>query len=208
MSRSIWPSRSPLGFRTAVPSTRSLAISGCGLSRTSVIITLLGSMKPNQRAAAAGVPFRKQASGCERLGLRIHHVEERHRLEPVVASPAAPEIGDAFRALLDPFRGSDRLAALSTGISSGQIPNIDSCHGAFSLFFWLGANGTGLLPDTFPPPRTCSASAFWLLNGEGPSLRETRHSERQRSNPSLQSKRGLLRRLRSLAQALRVCRRQ
>ena len=37
ISRSIWPSLSPFGRRTAVPSTRSLAINWCGLVRTSTI---------------------------------------------------------------------------------------------------------------------------------------------------------------------------
>jgi hypothetical protein len=46
ISRSIWPILSPFGLRTAVPSTRSLAISWCGLAMTSVIITLpYGLMK-------------------------------------------------------------------------------------------------------------------------------------------------------------------
>src|SRR5450631_2079825 len=42
----MWPSLSPFGRRTAVPSTRSLAINWCGLVMTSVIAPLLlGLMK-------------------------------------------------------------------------------------------------------------------------------------------------------------------
>jgi hypothetical protein len=37
----MWPIMSPFGLRTAVPSTRSLAISWWGFAMTSVIITLL-----------------------------------------------------------------------------------------------------------------------------------------------------------------------
>jgi hypothetical protein len=46
ISRSMWPMRSPFGRRTAVPSTRSLAINWCGLAKTSVIFIIpCGLMK-------------------------------------------------------------------------------------------------------------------------------------------------------------------
>src|SRR5882757_1266250 len=53
-------------------------------------------------------------SRCQRFGIRL--AEERHRLEAVAAGGAAPQIGDAVRSAFEPFRRSDRLAALRARI--------------------------------------------------------------------------------------------
>src|ERR1700730_14913073 len=108
-------------------------------------------MDLNQRGALQGVP-----SGRKRLGSRPGIVEERHRLEPVVAGRAAPEIGGAPRALRHPFGGGDRLAALGAGISLWQIAGIHSGHGQSPFLLLLPANWTGLLPDM--DARSCRLS--------------------------------------------------
>src|ERR1700737_3959172 len=125
------PILSPFGLRTAVPSTRSLAISWCGLAITSVIITLLWVDERNQRSAREGVP-----SGRQRFPIRLGIIEEGHRLKPVAACPALPEIGHAARTGFEPVRGGDRLAALGAGIFVGQIAGVYTGHGAtpFLLF--------------------------------------------------------------------------
>jgi hypothetical protein len=76
-------------------------------------------------------------SGRERFRLGIPLIENRDRLEPVVAGATGPEIGDAVRALLDPVGRCDRLAALGTRISSGQIAKICSGHGSLPLTFLM-----------------------------------------------------------------------
>jgi hypothetical protein len=103
---------------------------------TSLIITLLlGLMKMYQRLVSKGVP-----SGRERFGIRIS--EKRHRLEPVAACPAMPEIRRAVRTVFNPLRSGDQLAALGTGIFSGlagilsgQIAELCSGHGASPFSF-------------------------------------------------------------------------
>jgi hypothetical protein len=60
-------------------------------------------------------------------------VEEGYRFKPVIAGAASPEIGDAARTLFNPVRRGDRLAALGTGVSSGQIAKICSGHGSLPL---------------------------------------------------------------------------
>src|SRR6266851_9118906 len=86
-------------------------------------------MNRNQRRARAGVP-----SGRERFPVRLGIIEEGHRLEPVAACPAMPEIGRAARARFNPVRGGDRLAALGAGIFVGQIAEVYSGHGATPFF--------------------------------------------------------------------------
>src|ERR1700730_4670613 len=108
-------------------------------------------MDLNQRGALQGVP-----SGRKRLGSRPGIVEERHRLEPVVAGRTAPEIGGSPRAILNPFGGGDRLAALGAGISLWQIAGIHSGHGQSPFLLLLPANWTGLLPDM--DARSCRVS--------------------------------------------------
>jgi hypothetical protein len=76
-------------------------------------------------------------SGRERFGIGFLLVEEGHCLEPVVAGQAMPEIGGAARTVLDPFGDGDRPAALGAGIFMGLTAEIDSGHGAFSLFAFL-----------------------------------------------------------------------
>src|ERR1700683_2681035 len=111
----MWPSLSPFGRRTAVPSTRSLAIRGGVFSMTLVtIIPSSGLMRRTNVMVAMEFP-----SGREYLGIPL--LEERHRLELVVAGKAVPEIGDTVRAVFDPFRGGDRLASFGAGIFSKRI---------------------------------------------------------------------------------------
>jgi hypothetical protein len=116
-------------------------------------------MKRNQRDAREGVP-----SGREGLGILFPEVG--HRLEAVVAGPAAPEIGRAARAVFNPFGGGDRLAALGAGIFVGQIAEIDSGHARlpYGLFlkceldrFTVGSNARPATQDT--------RRAMSLLNG-------------------------------------------
>ena len=66
---------------------------------------------------------RQAASGRSRSTMRF--VEDRNRLEAIVAGAAIPEISDVRPApALDPVRLRDRLAALGTRISTGQIAGI------------------------------------------------------------------------------------
>src|ERR1700682_3145237 len=74
-------------------------------------------------------------SGRERFPCRFGFVEEGYRLKPVTAGAASPEIRDAARPLFDPVGRHDRLAALGTGVSSGQIAKICSGHGSLPYFF-------------------------------------------------------------------------
>src|ERR1700730_1131558 len=67
----MWPIRSPFGLRTAVPSTRSLAINWCGFAMTSVIITLLlwvDEAEPTRRLPAGSIRSQLEAASCRRLG--------------------------------------------------------------------------------------------------------------------------------------------
>src|SRR5436190_6957752 len=132
----MWPIRSPFGLRTAVPSIRSLAISGCGFAMTSVIITLpYGFDEVDQRCISEGVP-----SGGQGFEIGLGIVVKGHRLEAVITCPAVPEIGYAARTVFNPLRGGDWLAALGAGILFGQIAEIYSGHGAspFASFYcWI-----------------------------------------------------------------------
>src|ERR1700752_2591916 len=73
-------------------------------------------------------------SGRERFLLHIPLVEDRDRLEAVVAGPAMPEIGGSAGAGLDPLGHRDRLAAVGAGISLGQI-RLGTSHGTLPLYF-------------------------------------------------------------------------
>ena len=84
-------------------------------------------MKQNQRCGAAEVP-----SGRESFLLRMRCVVKGDGLEPVVAGPAMPEIGDAARTVFNPVRRGDRLAALGARILVGQIAEISTGHGCVS----------------------------------------------------------------------------
>src|SRR4051812_8840544 len=95
ISRSMWPIRSPFGLRTAVPSTRSLAISGCGFAMTSVIIPPSRVDEADQRYSPERVPSGGQGSGGQGSGFRLGIVVKGDCLEAIVARPAAPQIGDA-----------------------------------------------------------------------------------------------------------------
>src|ERR1700687_5002123 len=117
-------------------------------------------MKKNQRVGREGVP-----SGRESFGILL--LKEGHRLEPVVAGPAVPEVCRATRAVFHPFRGGDRLAALGAGIFVGQIAEIDSGHAhlPYGLFFEseldrfaVGSNARPAAPHSW--------RAISLLNGE------------------------------------------
>src|SRR5580692_5236861 len=131
----MWPSLSPFGRRTAVPSTRSLAISGCGFSMTLVtIIPSSGLMRRTNVMVAMEFP-----SGREHLGIPL--LEERHRLELVVAGKAMPEIGDTVRAVFNPFRGGDRLAALGAGIALRRLAEVHSGHRGSPFCFCVFAVG-------------------------------------------------------------------
>src|SRR5579871_1627547 len=69
-----------------------------------------------------------RSSGRERFLVHVALVEDRDRLEAIVARPAMPEISGAAGAGLDPLRHRDRLAALGAGISLGQI-RLGTSHG-------------------------------------------------------------------------------
>src|SRR5712671_8157890 len=146
----MWPIRSPLGLRTAVPSTRSLAISGCGFAITSVIIPPSRVDEGDQRYSPERVPSGGQDSGGQGSGFRLGIVVKGDCLEAIVAHPAAPQVGDAAGTVLNPVRGGDGLAALGAGILLGQIAEI-SGHGASPFCLLLKANWTGWLPDRVPP---------------------------------------------------------
>src|SRR3984893_16005550 len=104
ISRSIWPIMSPFGRRTAVPSTRSLAINGWGLVMTSGIITLprglVTRITPERRAGSSLIlnlrqpPFPFEHDGCRRrlasqelLGMVVDQ-ERRERRIAVAGSVA------------------------------------------------------------------------------------------------------------------------
>src|SRR5665647_822790 len=89
------------------------------------------------RPVRARQPRQNKGLGRERFGLGVLLVEERHRLELVVAGPAVPQIRGAVRTALNPFGGGDRLAALSARISLGQVGEIESGHGAFPFCLLL-----------------------------------------------------------------------
>ena len=99
---------------------------------TSVITPSFGLMRGTNVHAREGVP-----SGRERFPIRLGIIEEGHRLEPVAACPAMPEIRRAARAGFNPVRGGDRLAALGAGIFVGQIAEVCSGHGATPFCFLL-----------------------------------------------------------------------
>src|ERR1700752_2453525 len=63
---------------------------------------------------------------CVRMRLFI----DRDRFKAIIAGAAEPEERRAAWTALDPIRSRDRLAALGTGISAGQIAGIGSSHGA------------------------------------------------------------------------------
>src|SRR5437762_3079476 len=166
----MWPILSPFGLRTAVPSTRSLAISWCGFVMTSAITPSFWADEWNQRLPPKEVP-----SGRERFGSGLRIRKKRHCFELVVAGRTTPEIGRAVRAVFNPFRSGDRLAALCAGIFRWQIAEICSGHGASLPFVfcfeanWIcfEANWTGLLPDKALRPVACNPSAaFCHLNGK------------------------------------------
>src|SRR3954454_4573885 len=103
----MWPIRSPFGLRTAVPSTRSLAISGCGFAMTSVIIPPSRVDEADQRYRPERVPSGGQGSGGQGSGgqgsgFRLGIVVKGDCLEAIVARPAAPQIGDAAGTVLNP----------------------------------------------------------------------------------------------------------
>src|SRR4029079_3905224 len=86
---------------------------------------------------------------CVRMRLFI----DRDRFKAIIAGAAEPEERRAAWTALDPIRSRDRLAALGTGISAGQI-GIGSSHGASPStsdvittprFFKMSLNATGLL---------------------------------------------------------------
>src|SRR3954452_1930624 len=79
------------------------------------------------------IPVAGFPSGRDLFLCRFGPVEEGYRLKPVIAGAASPEIGDAARTLFDPVGRGDRLAALGTGVSSGQIAKICSGHGSLPL---------------------------------------------------------------------------
>src|SRR6267154_2411487 len=85
-------------------------------------------MSETNAIPVAGFPSGRDLFLC-RFGL----VEEGYRLKPVIAGAASPEVGDAARTLFNPVRRGDRLAALGTGVSSGQIAKICSGHGSLPL---------------------------------------------------------------------------
>ena len=82
---------------------------------------------------------------------------DRDRFEAIIAGTAEPEEGRAARTALDPVGSRDRLAALGTGISTGQIAGIELEPWRISLtsdvvmtsrFFKCSLNGTDLLSET------------------------------------------------------------
>src|ERR1051325_11562293 len=92
------------------------------------------------------------ASGGECVRMRLFI--DRDRFKAIIAGAAEPEERRAAWTALDPIRSRDRLAALGTGISAGQIAGIGSSHGASPLtsdvittprFFKMSLNATGLL---------------------------------------------------------------
>src|SRR6266853_7035185 len=128
---------------------------------TSVITPSFGLMRGTNVHAREGVP-----SGRERFPIRLGIIEEGHRLEPVAACPALPEIRRAARAGFNPVRGADRLAALGAGIFVGQIAEVCSGHGATPFCFSWKTNWTGLLSDTRAPAARDCWIALSLLNGD------------------------------------------
>src|SRR6185503_3661719 len=67
-------------------------------------------------------------SGGERVRMRLFI--DRDRFKAIIAGAAEPEERRAARTALDPIGPRDRLAALGTRISAGQIAGIESSHGA------------------------------------------------------------------------------
>src|SRR5882757_6098852 len=76
-------------------------------------------------------------SGRERFSVGLGLVEERHRLEAIVAGIAVPEISDTAGHRLGPFGYRDRSAALRARILLGQICQACFGHGALPYIFLL-----------------------------------------------------------------------
>jgi len=146
---------------------------GFGLSITNAIVLAHGGAlslhdrQPHGLVICIRLPVRQQsqrtaayASGCERVG--IGFLVDGDRLEAIVAGAAEPEERRSARTAFNPVGSRNRLAALGTGISAGQIAGIESnriwsSHGALPSDFFVfcivvNLNWTGLLsePDTLP----------------------------------------------------------
>src|SRR5258705_8876471 len=164
----MWPIRSPFGLRTAVLSTRSLAISGCGFAITSVIIPPSRVDEADQRYSPERVPSGGQGSGRgsggqgsgrgsggQGSGFRLGIVVKGDCLEAIVAHPAAPQVGDAAGGDLNPVPGGDWVSAIGAGIFLWEKDR-SSCHGASRFCFllktelrrWFPARGPPLPPVT------------------------------------------------------------
>src|SRR4051812_41717542 len=90
-----------------------------------VSVTITPSLKADsdtayQRRARSRVP-----SGRDGL---FRRVKIGHRFEPVAAGLAFPQVSRAVRALLEPFRHGDRLAALRARIFTGQVFGLQSAR--------------------------------------------------------------------------------
>jgi hypothetical protein len=126
---------------------------GLGLSITNVIVLAHGGAlslhdrQPHGLVVRIQLPVRQQSqrtaayasgwSGCERVG--IGFLIDGDRLEAIVAGAAEPEERRSARTAFNPVGSRNRLAALGTGISAGQIAGIESNHGALpSDFFVFG----------------------------------------------------------------------
>src|SRR5581483_6415666 len=85
--------------------------------------------------SAARAASIQRRSRRERWTFDVLVLEERDRLEAIVAGMAVPEIDRAVLLLLDPFRQGDRRATLGTRIVLGHVAKTraghSACHGVF-----------------------------------------------------------------------------